>query len=40
MNFHQNPNGWLAYSIEPRQLRTERSRARRSNGLTSPAGTM
>ena len=22
MNFHQNPNGWLAYSIEPRQLRT------------------
>ena len=30
MNFHQNPNGWLAYSIEPRQLRTERSRARRS----------
>ena len=22
MNFHQNPNGRLAYSIEPRQFRT------------------
>ena len=22
MSFHQNPNGWLAYNIEPRQLRT------------------